>query len=753
MYRELIRTHPKNPGLQAEFGELLLRVHLYDEAAKAFGRAHQLNPSDLGAVLGLATSLGATNNLAEALSTYDEALQLSPGNYDALQGKAYVLYWSHHLLEARQTFETLKRLKPADPANAQALHDITEAEDEARWIALRPGTKATPMDYVKYYGEVLSSHPRDKTALVGLAYNRALTSDYAGAIRDYRRVLALYPNERNAKLELARLLGVQREYKASISLYREVLSQAPDDPGVLEGLAHVEVWSGRPGDGTRIYQKLLERDPDNLEYRLEIARINLATGDYAAVRNELAVVFAHQPGNEAARLITGQLDLRLQEYGGARRQFEEILDRHPGNAEALLGKARVAYYNEDLSTAESISRKLVADHPDDFEAIMLLAEIDRAQRHRRDALELLHRAERLSPKNPEAESLRGRVIAETPVGVRTVAAYDREVARGAAITGFEDLRTFAYGTAFDMTLIPRSQSTVAIDGLPTETPYGGLRGVAVPQQFLYRQSTRVNSLITARGGFGGVRFGPGKPITVVTQTEQVASARSTPIGYAGVSASPRQGVTADLTWSYLPAAYTPLSARLGVRENRWEGTLSFAIDPRTELHFTYYRSHYRTEIYPHFFAEFERGAPVTIIQHKPDRDNAQGAAVLINRTFYRERHFAFDGGYWGSAYGFSHLRGTFLGLFNPSFYQRHFAAARLYGNISGPLGYDIVGDFGIQQIGHDGALTRAYIVTPAISLRASERLTVTLGYTRYDMVQAIGNVIGNGVKLTTDWKF
>ena len=754
VYRELAKARPNDAGLQAEFGELLLRLQLYDEATSAFRRAHALDASKLGSVLGLASSLVASESYAEALSAYDEALRLSPGNYDALQGKAYVLYWSHRYPEARQTLETLNRLHPADHAvSPKVLRDIAEAEEQAHWIKLRPAPNAPPADFVKYYCEVLSSHPRDKTALLGLAYHRALTGEYTGAIRDYRRALELYPHERSAKLELARLLGAQGEYKASMRLYKEVLSQTPDDAVALEGLAHVMAWSGHPREGARIYRKLQQRDPDNLDYRLEIARINLQTGDYAEVRNELAVVFAQQPRNEAARLITGQLDLQQHEYEAARRQFEGILLRHPSNPEALLGKARVAYYTDDLSTAESISRKLAADHPGDYEAVMLLAAIDRARSQRREALDLLRRAERLSPNNPETKSLRQRVIAEAPLGIRTVAAYDREIARGATTSGFEDLRTFVYGTAFDMRLIPRSQSTVAIDVLPTETPYGGLRGAAVPEQFLYRQSTRVNRLITARGGLGAVRFGPGHPVTVVTQAEPVESARSTIAGYAGVSISPRQSLSVDLTWSHLPVAYTPLSARLGVRENRWEGTINFTVDPRTELHFTYYQSHYRTEIYPHYSAEVERGEPVTVIRSKPDRDEAKGAVLLMDRTFYRERHFAFDCGYWGSVYGFSHLRGTFLGLFNPSFYQRHFATGRLYGNIVGPLGYDIAGDFGIQQIGHDGAFTRAYIATPAVSLRAGERLVVTLGYTRYDVAQAIGNVIGNGVKLTTDWKF
>lgn len=753
VYRKVIMVRPNDARIEAELGDLLLRLHRDDEAATAFRRAHTLDPSNAGATLGLASALVATGNYGEALANYDQALKAAPGNYDALQGKAYLLYWSHRFAEARAIFSTLEREQPADPSNAKALADIAAAEDEARWSQLRPKPNAPPRDYVAYYDKVLAANPNDKTALLGLAFSRAQMKDYTGAIVDYRRVLDLYPGERNARLELARLLGIERNYKASIRLYKEALNQTPDDPDILQGLARVYTWSGHLREAALAYVKLCEQDPRNLDYRLEIARVHLASRDYPLVRDELAQVLTGQPANLDARLMTAELDLRQHEYEAAGRQFNQVLSGHPSEPEALLGKARLAYYNGDLATAESITRKLVADHPDDYEAIMLLAGIDRARRNRQEALSLLGRAERLSPRNPEVESLRDRVIAEAPLSIHTAFDYNREIAQGGGNTPFEDLRTFAYGTTFDLMAVPRSQSTLAIDVLPTETPYGGLRGVAVPSQFMYRQSTRVDKFVTARGGLGAVRFGSGDLFSVPTQSEQVRSAGSAAIGYAGVTVSPLEHVSLDLTWSLLPAIYTPLSARLGVTENRWEGTLNLTPDPRTQLHFTYYQSRYSTEGYPHYLTEIEQGNTVTLTPRMSDHDNAKGGVILFNRTLYRERHLAFEGGYWGLAYAFDHPAGTFLGFFNPSFYQRHFVTGHAYGNIHGPLGYDVTGDFGLQQIGHGGPLTRAYIVTPGISLRASEKLAITIGYTHYDVAQAIGTVRGNGVTATTDWKF
>ena len=95
----------------------------------------------------------------------------------------------------------------------------------------------------------------------------------------------------------------------------------------------------------------------------------------------------------------------------------------------------------------------------------------------------------------------------------------------------------------------------------------------------------------------------------------------------------------------------------------------------------------------------------------------------------------------------------YLGFFNPDFYQRHYLTPHLYGKLHGPLGYDLLVGMGVQQVEQGSPLTQAMLINPALTLRASARLALTLGCTHYDSSQALGTLRGNAVRLTTDWKF
>jgi hypothetical protein len=78
-------------------------------------------------------------------------------------------------------------------------------------------------------------------------------------------------------------------------------------------------------------------------------------------------------------------------------------------------------------------------------------------------------------------------------------------------------------------------------------------------------------------------------------------------------------------------------------------------------------------------------------------DQAHGGSVTLVRNILRLEHSSFDMGYDNRMYGFAgRPRGVYMGFFNPTFYQVHQLAARLYGLLWGPVGYDFSGGMGIQ---------------------------------------------------------
>jgi hypothetical protein len=94
-----------------------------------------------------------------------------------------------------------------------------------------------------------------------------------------------------------------------------------------------------------------------------------------------------------------------------------------------------------------------------------------------------------------------------------------------------------------------------------------------------------------------------------------------------------------------------------------------------------------------------------------------------------------------------------MGFFTPSFYQRHLLTTCLKGKLWGPVGYDFSGGIGLQQVEQGQALTRALTLSPAFTFQADSRLSLRVESTHYDSAPAFGKVSGNGVRLSTDYRF
>lgn len=780
-YRQFVQVYPQAEGVLVELGDTLRRARRECEAIAVFRKVLELNANDSGATLGLAQALAATGNYPEALLRYDEFLKASPENYDGLQGKAYVLYWTHEFAQARALFRSLQAQRPDDSQNAATLEAINRAEEERRWLAARPPPNAPPQDFVRYYQERLAYYPRDAEAMMGLAHARTRLGNFSAAIETYRRLLEAYPDDRDAKLGLARTLSWDSRYEAAIQVYREVLKGTSDDVAVREELAHVYVWSGRLEQAAQVYQELLVRNPFNAAFQVELARLEVRLKDYAAAREILASLLASNPSNHQARLLLAQLDLRQGDLESALKQFDLLLKQNPRDPDALYGHAQVSYYQGDLREAHETATMLVKEQPDDFDALFLLAAIERAQRDRRGASALLERADRLSRGNPEVAAMKDRLREESSVTLHTSIVYAREIGRPAS----EDLRAFSAGTMLEFHVLPKTDGSFSLSYLPSNSPFGAIGGAVGPAEFLYRQTTRLSSLLMLRGGAGLARFGPGTPLdlisvhstlasglqntslvrlgpgelqTLLAPTARVPSATTTPIAYVGFSAFPTRRISFDLNATRSAIIYTPASVRLGVVESHIDGSVNFLFDSRTELHLSYFAGSFISKPFAHvslnIVGVFNPVTTVTGITRRADRDHGQGGFVVFNRNLVRSDRFSFDAGYSGLAEGYEgHRRSLFLGFFNPGLYQRHLLTTHLRGRLWGPLGYDFSSGFGLQQVEQRQALARALTLSPAFSWKVSPGLSLALGYTYYNSAQTLGTLRGNAVKFSTDFRF
>jgi tetratricopeptide (TPR) repeat protein len=607
-----------------------------------------------------------------------------------------------------------------------------------------------PSRLEKLYRERAVRNPLDVEAFEGMAILEVRRGDYTDAIASYRRVLELTPDDHDAKVGLGRTLAFDGQYDAALQNFQGLLHERADDTDALEGSARVQMWTGHPAAALPIFQNLAAHYPANSEYAVGLARVEMNLHHYPEARKTLNALLAAQPRNRDAQLQLAYLDLYEGHQAAALRRFNYLISENPTDAEALKGNVRVAYYQGDLVYARSLEAKIVADDPRDVAALLLLANLERALHHTRQARALLERAETVDPRNPEARDLESSLHDQFRPTLHTSASFAREIGSGSA-SNSEDLSTFGYETTWGFFTLPRSDSYLSLAYLPSQSPSGGTQGAVAPSQVFYHQTTYLTPQLTVRGGVGLARFGPGELAGIPTQVLPITSAGMRPLGFLGVSYALRKKLTVDFTGARAAITYTPTAVRLGVMEDRLSAAMDYRFNSKTDLRLEPFVTDDFTISYGHVMGL----AGSTLEQvGEVDHNRGEGASLTFDRKLFHIRTVAFDLGYAGLAYGIAGgMQRPYLGFFNPGFYQRHYLTTHLAGRIRGPLGFDFSAGGGVQQVEHQTPLKPALLFSPAFTLKASPRLSLTLGYTYYDSSQSLGTLRGSAVRLSTDWKF
>jgi len=336
--------------------------------------------------------------------------------------------------------------------------------------------------------------------------------DFAAATRTYRQALQVDPNDSELKLGLARALSLGGHNGESKGVYEQILSKTPDNADALEGLGSTFLRSDQPFEARAVFERLSARHPGNPEYKLDLARVEARLGNYNHARQLLTAVLAFHPHERDAQLQLAYVKLDQGRYTAALADFSSLLKADPTDFDALLGNARVHYFRGNITYAYRLASKLVDDRPNDYDAVFLMANLERARQHPKKALELLARADQLSPGNPETLQLERTLRQEKAVALRTSASYAREISSGNSspdLIGFagQDLRRFVYESALDFSALPRTRSTVALDAMPATN--AGSFGGGVPLHRLLtarpQRSSRSSLCAPARARFDSDR--------------------------------------------------------------------------------------------------------------------------------------------------------------------------------------------------------------------------------------------------------
>lgn len=259
--RKSAEARPDDADAQIVLGRVLSDLRQRSEAARAFKRALDINPSRADASGGLARTLVAMNDLQAGDIATTQALSGAPDDPDALRAHsallsrrgdvagaaqtsnaaARTLFARGYILEARAAFEHAARLAPSVPG----YHNDAGT---AAYLQRRP------KEAVAWISRAVALQPSFARALSNLGAALMESGAYEESEQRLREALTFAPHDPEAHVNLANLLLERRRLKEAETHYRSALAAQSTLAPARIGLGIALFMQERFAEGRTYYE-------------------------------------------------------------------------------------------------------------------------------------------------------------------------------------------------------------------------------------------------------------------------------------------------------------------------------------------------------------------------------------------------------------------------------------------------------------------------------------------------------------------
>jgi tetratricopeptide (TPR) repeat protein len=364
-----VRTHPRDANAAGVLAMTLHAYEQYDAAARAYSRAHLLDPKAFDWVYLGAVLLMQQGDFDGAVKSFRTALELSPG---------YL------------------------PAQLRLGQSLTAAGDWEEAGIL--------------YRRIVETHPDFPQAWYGLGRVQAAKGEYGAAARSYAKACEVYPAYGAAHFALAgelRRLGRGAEAAEHAAAYsKDSSAEPPLQDAVLQRTrelnrgVQIHLQRGRAfekegklQDAIREHEAVLAIESDNIQVHINLISLYGRTGDPARAREHFDTAKRLSPGRPDAWYNYGVLMFEQKAYGEAEQAFRRAVEINPYYAEAHNNLGAVYEMQARLNDAAREFRDAIANKPDYPLARFHLARILVNEKNYDEAIQQLLRA--LTPEDDQ----------------------------------------------------------------------------------------------------------------------------------------------------------------------------------------------------------------------------------------------------------------------------------------------------------------------------------------------------------------
>lgn len=449
LLNKVVDHDPQHLETQIKLGRMLLAAGRLDKALAASDLTFGMAP-DNAEVLGLrAGVLYKLDDKVGAVAQANAALAISPTNIDAL-----VVLATERLAanDAAKAIEFLDRGLQVNDKNialqlikVQALESMAQTESSEaifrKLIALYPETRALRHTLAQFY----------------LLHGRA---DAAEA--EYRAIAAENPNDVQARLDVVRFIGSVKGQQAALEHLQKMIGEDAGSNELSFALVTMQQAQGDQAAAEAVLRTIIARagdTPDAVKAKGLLAGMLLLNGDKPAAQRLIDEVLAGDQRNEQGLLLKAGLAIDARQFDQAIADLRTILRDSPSSPRALLmlakaheltGSVELAQENYlkayevgkpalqfgmayaefllqqgQMARAEVVASEVLQAHANHVPAMRVLAQARISQGNWPGAQAVADDMQALSGQEQAAEQIRGTLFAARKEYSESIAAFRR----------------------------------------------------------------------------------------------------------------------------------------------------------------------------------------------------------------------------------------------------------------------------------------------------------------------------------------
>ncbi len=406
IFRKQIEAAPKAPEAYFFLGVTQVQQNKPEEARKSFEKVLELAPDNILAIDQLVDLDVKAKDFAAASQRVDEQLKKHPeaaASY-LLQGKVQIAQGKWKEAEA-----TLKKALELDPNSGPAYDMLVRS-----YLA----TNRLP-EAAQELERVLAKAPKNQGALMTLATIRAQQKDYAKAREAYEQVLAINPNLVPALNNLSYIYAENlNQPDKAYDLAQKARTIDPGNAAVADTLGWAAFKRGDYQQALALLQEStgkLSANPE-VQFHLGMAHYMMGQADAARAAFQKAI---ETPGDFPSKAEAQSRLALLTDASGTSgamsvEQLQQMLQKQPNDLVARLRLAEAYEREKDWMKAADAYEAALKINPKLASAALKLAQIYSGPAPNREkALSYAKTARSLSPNDPKATAVLGRIAFES----------------------------------------------------------------------------------------------------------------------------------------------------------------------------------------------------------------------------------------------------------------------------------------------------------------------------------------------------